>query len=146
MSSKKKPSKAITEKPDAPRLSRGRNRPGAIFPVAPSAASLPDSYAATLQEIKSHLRSARIRAVLAANPIVIEAYWNTGKIILARQQEAAWGAKVIDRLAADLKEAFPDMNGLTRRNLFFMRAFAEAFADGPIVKQLVSQMPSGRIH
>lgn len=145
MSSKKKPSQPSTVRPDDSRLSRGRTQPEAIFPVAPSAASLPESYAATLQEIKSHLRNARIRAVLAANPIVIEAYWHTGKIILARQQEAAWGAKVIDRLAADLQEAFPDMGGLTRRNLFSMRAFAEAFPDGPIVKQPVSQLPWGQI-
>ena len=133
------------DKPDDTRLSRGRTRPEAIFPVAPLAASLPESYAATLQEIKSHLRSARIRAVLAANPIVIEAYWQTGKIILARQQEAGWGAKIIDRLAADLQAEFADMSGLTRRNLFSMRAFAEAFPDGSIVKRLVSQLPWGQI-
>ena len=145
MSSKKKASSAAPEGPSDTRLSRGRTRPDAIFPVAPSAASLPSSYAATLQEIKSHLRSARIRAVLAANPIVIEAYWQTGKIILARQQEAAWGAKVIDRLAADLQAEFPDMSGLTRRNLFSMRAFAEAFPDATIVKRLVSQLPWGQI-
>ena len=145
MSSKKKASKARPEETSDTRLSRGRTRPDAIFPVAPSAASLPESYAATLQEIKSHLRSARVRAILAANPIVIEAYWQTGKIILARQQEAAWGAKVIDRLAADLQAEFPDMSGLTRRNLFSMRAFAEAFPDATIVKRLVSQLPWGQI-
>lgn len=138
---KSKPKPEATE----PRLSRGRTRDGAIFPVPPSAASLPQGYAATLQEIKNHLRGARIRAVLAANPIVTEAYWQTGKIILARQQEAAWGAKVIDRLAADLRQEFPDMGGLTRRNLFSMRAFAEAFPEGPIVKQPVSQLPWGQI-
>ena len=145
MSSKKKASKATPERSSNTRLSRGRARPGAIFPVAPSAASLPESYAATLQEIKSHLRGARVRAVLAANPIVIEAYWQTGKIILARQVEAAWGAKVIDRLAADLQAEFPEMSGLTRRNLFSMRAFAEAFPDATIVKRLVSQLPWGQI-
>jgi predicted nuclease of restriction endonuclease-like (RecB) superfamily len=127
------------------RLSRGRTRPDAIFPVAPTAASLPASYAATLQEIKSHLRSARLRAVLAANPIVIEAYWQTGKIILARQQEAAWGAKVIDRLAADLQAEFPDMGGLTARNLLSMKIFAREFPEGPITKQPVSQLPWGQI-
>jgi hypothetical protein len=77
MAAKKKP---VKTKADKPRLSRGRTRDGAIFPVAPLAASLPTDYAATLQEIKTHLRSARIRAVLAANPIVIESYWHTGKI------------------------------------------------------------------
>ena len=145
MSSKKKAPKAIPEGTSDTRLSRGRTRPGAIFPVAPAAASLPPSYAATLQEIKSYLRSARVRAILAANPIVIEAYWQTGKIILARQQEAGWGAKVIDRLAADLQAEFPDMSGLTRRNLFSMRAFAAAFPDIEIVKRLVSQLPWGQI-
>ncbi len=140
-----KPRKTNTEKPEELRLSRGRTRPEAIFPVAPSAASLPESYAATLQEIKTHLRNGRVRAVLAANPIVIEAYWNTGKIILERQKEAAWGAKVIDRLAADLQEAFPDMGGLSSRNLLSMKLFAEAFPDGPIAKQPVSQLPWGQI-
>ena len=141
---KGKPS-AAAESPGPPRLARGRTRPGAIFPVAPSAASLPASYAATLQDIKTHLRSARVRAVLAANPIVIEAYWHTGKIILARQQEAAWGAKVIDRLAADLQEAFPDMAGLSARNLLAMKIFAREFPAGPIAQQAVAQLPWGHV-
>ncbi len=53
-------------------------------------------------------------------------YWEIGKIILARQQAEGWGAKVIDRLSADLRAAFPDMGGLSARNLKYMRAFAEA--------------------
>ncbi len=115
MTSKK--ARASIKKPDKTRLSRGRSRPDAIFPVAPAASSLPDSYATTLQEIKAHLRSARVRAVLAANPIVIEAYWHTGKIILARQQEASWGARVI----------------------------AREFPAGPITQQPVAQMPWGHV-
>ncbi len=127
------------------RLARGRSRPEAIFPVAPLAAALPATYAATLQEIKTHLRHARLRAVLAANPIVIEAYWKTGKIILLRQQEAVWGAKVIDRLAADLKEAFPDMSGLSSRNLLAMKVFAREFPVAPITQQAVAQLPWGHV-
>lgn len=140
-----KPRKPSSKPSEEPRISRGRTRPEAIFPVAPPASALPETYAATLQEIKTHLRNARIRAILAANPIVIEAYWHTGKIILARQQEAAWGAKVIDRLAADLQEAFPDMGGLSSRNLLSMKLFAGAFPEGPITKQPVSQLPWGQI-
>ena len=140
-----KPRKPSPKPSEESRISRGRTRPEAIFPVAPPASALPETYAATLQEIKIHLRNARIRAILAANPMVIEAYWHTGKIILARQQEAAWGAKVIDRLAADLQEAFPDMSGLSSRNLLSMKLFAEAFPEDPIAKQPVSQLPWGQI-
>lgn len=86
-----------------------------------------------------------MRAVLAANPIVIEAYWHIGHIILTRQQQAAWGAKIIDRLASDLQAAFPDMGGLSWRNLHSMKTFAQAFPEGPIVKQAVSQLPWGQI-
>lgn len=134
-------------KPEASeaRLARGRTRSEAIFPVAPTVSSLPASYGITLQEIKGHLRQARVRAVLAANPIVIEAYWQTGKIILARQHEAAWGAKVIDRLAADLGEAFPGMSGLSARNLLAMKVFAREFPDGPIAQQPVAQLPWGHV-
>ncbi len=128
-----------------PRLSRGRTRPEAIFPVSPPVSSLPDGYATTLQEIKTHLRSARVRAVLAANPIVIESYWHTGKIILGRQEQAAWGARVIDRLAADLQAEFPGMSGLSSRNLLSMKLFAQAFPEGSIAKQPVSQLPWGHI-
>ena len=141
----RKSRKTTTAKPDTLRLSRGRIRSEAIFPAAPSAASLPESYAAALQEIKTCLRAARVRAILAANPIVIEAYWHTGKIILARQQEAVWGARVIDRLAADLQEAFPDMGGLSSRNLLAMKIFAREFPNGPIAQQPVAQLPWGHV-
>lgn len=106
---------------------------------------MPESYGATLQEITAYLRVARIRSVLAANSIVIEAYWKIGNLILTRQQESGWGAKVIDRLAADLKTEFPDMSGLTARNLLSMKIFAREFPDGPIAKQPVSQLPWGHI-
>lgn len=144
MKSKNKPPRLVPANQDQ-RLSRGRVRTEAIFPVVSSSMSLPESYVATLQEIKTHLRAARVRAVLAANPVVIEAYWNTGKIILARQKEAAWGAKVIDRLAADLQEAFPGMDGLSRRNLLSMKIFAREFPDGLITQQPVAQLPWGHI-
>ena len=140
-----KPRKPSPKPAEESRISRGRTRPEAIFPVAPPTSALPETYAATLQEIKTHLSNARIRAILAANPVVIEAYWHSEKIILARQQEAAWGAKVIDRLAADLQEAFPDMGGLSSRNLLSMKLFADAFPEGPIAKQPVSQLPWGQI-
>ena len=127
------------------RLARGRTREEARFTASPSLAGLPDSYGTTLVEIKSHLRSARVRSVLAANPIVIESYWHTGKIILSRQQEAAWGAKVIDRLSADLRDAFPDMRGLSSRNLLAMKIFDREFPNAPFAQQPVAKLPWGHV-
>jgi predicted nuclease of restriction endonuclease-like (RecB) superfamily len=126
-------------------LARGRAREEARFTAPPSLEGLPSTYSATLEEIKNRLRSARVRAVLAANPIVIEAYWHTGKIILQRQHEAAWGAKVIDRLSTDLRDAFPDMRGLSSRNLLAMKIFAREFPKTSIAQQPVAQLPWGHV-
>ena len=67
-------------------------------------------------------------------------YWSIGCDILARQQKQGWGAKVIERLSADLRREFPDMTGLSRTNLLYMRSFAEVWIDEAIVQQLVGQL------
>lgn len=50
---------------------------------------------------------------------------------------------MIERLAQDLRSAFPTMKGFSRANLMYMRAFAEAWPDEAIVQQAVGQIPWG---
>jgi predicted nuclease of restriction endonuclease-like (RecB) superfamily len=68
-------------------------------------------------------------------------YWEMGRTILARQSSEGWGARVIDRLSADLRRTFPDMQGLSARNLKYMRAFAAAWPDRAIVQEPLAQLP-----
>lgn len=98
-----------------------------------------------LHDLKSRIRAARTRAALSVNRELILLYWQIGRDILERQEREGWGAKVIERLATDLRAEFQDMKGLSPRNLLFMRAFAEAYTDEAIVKQLVSQLPWGHV-
>jgi len=79
----------------------------------------------------------------AINREMILLYWEIGNAILERQQQRGWGAKVIDRLSRDLRDAFPDIRGFSVRNLKYMRAFAETHPDDAIVQQLVAQIPWG---
>jgi len=144
MGAKKKPTTPAEATADE-RLSQGRSREEARFTAAPPMAGLPPAYASTLEEIKRHLQQSRLRTVLAANAAMVLAYWDIGQVILTRQQSEGWGTKVIDRLSADLREAFPDMQGLSPRNLLSMKLFAQAFSAGAIAKQPVSQLPWGHI-
>jgi predicted nuclease of restriction endonuclease-like (RecB) superfamily len=48
---------------------------------------------------------------------------------------------VIDRLASDLKWAFPGMKGFSPRNLKYMRRFAEVWAEEEFVQQVAAQLP-----
>lgn len=122
------------------RSTRGRVREGASFPVAPPHMGLPDDYVATLGEIKERIRAERLRVALSANAAMTLLYWEVGKTILGRQKDEGWGAKVIERLSADLRETFPDMHGLSPRNLKYMRAFAQAWPDRSIVQAVLAQI------
>ncbi|WP_139006436.1 PDDEXK nuclease domain-containing protein [Arthrobacter crystallopoietes] len=106
--------------------------------------SLPAGYSDLLTALKDRVRAARTRAQRTVNTQLIELYWSIGKDILARQETEAWGSGVIARLAEDLRGEFPDMKGLSRSNLFYMRNFAAAFPD-PIVQQAAGQLPWGHI-
>lgn len=107
--------------------------------------ALPTGYGRLLAELKDRIRSARLRAAAAVNQELVLLYWEIGGDILSRQAEAGWGAKVIARLATDLRRDFPDMTGLSPRNLNYMRALAAAFPDPEIVQQAVARLPWGHV-
>ncbi|MBZ5487085.1 DUF1016 domain-containing protein [Halomonas aquamarina] len=103
----------------------------------------PEGYADWLAELKDRIHNAQQRATQAVNRELVLLYWQIGQDILRRQAEQGWGAKVIDRLAHDLRTAFPEGKGFSRANLMYMRAFAEAWPDAEIVQQAVGQLPWG---
>ncbi len=103
----------------------------------------PAGYSDWLADLKGRIHSAQQRATLAVNRELVLLYWQIGRDILARQAAQGWGAKVIERLAHDLRAAFPEMKGFSRANLMYMRAFADAWPDAAIVQQAVGQLPWG---
>jgi predicted nuclease of restriction endonuclease-like (RecB) superfamily len=104
---------------------------------------LPLDYQAYLAQLKERIRSAQAKAALAVNRELILLYWQIGRDILQQQAQQGWGAKVINQLASDLKQEFPEIKGFSRTNLLYMRAFAEAYGDEQIVQQLVGRIPWG---
>lgn len=120
--------------------SRGRVRESADFPVPHVLSEMPDGYTKLLKEIKDQISNQRIRAALAANSAMVLLYWDIGEKILQRQEKEGWGAKVIDRLAFDLRQIFPEMKGLSPRNLKYMRAFAETWPERKIVQEVLAQI------
>ncbi len=101
------------------------------------------NYASLLASIKQRIQTAQVRAALAVNSELVLLYWGIGKEILSRQGKEGWGTKVVDRLARDLHSEFPEMKGLSRTNLLYMRLFAESWPDQAIVQQAVGQIPWG---
>ena len=104
---------------------------------------LPNDYDSFLKRLKERVRTAQLRASLAVNRELVLLYWSIGRDILTRQKEQGWGAKIVDRLAEDLRREFPEVTGFAPRNVKYMRALAEAWPKEQIVQQLVAQIPWG---
>lgn len=103
----------------------------------------PEGYGDWLAELKQRIHAAQQRATLAVNRELVLLYWQIGRDILARQAEQGWGAKVIDRLAHDLRNALPEMKGFSPRNLKYMRLFTEVWPDLEFVQGVLAQLPWG---
>ena len=123
------------------RKQRGKAKENVVFPLPEALSALPDGYPAFIQAIKEKIASERIKSVLSANADMVLMYWDIGRSILERQKNEGWGAKIIDRMSYDLKQAFPEMQGFSPRNLKYMRKFAESWSDPELVQRTVAQIP-----
>lgn len=102
---------------------------------------IPEGYDKLITDLKQRISTAQIKAALSVNRDLIQLYWGIGKELLARQQEAQWGDKVLERLSQDLRAAFPEMKGFSKTNLKYMKRFAESYP--AIGQQAVDQLPWG---
>lgn len=96
---------------------------------------LQPDYINILDVLKEKIRKARIKTVIAVNTELLKLYWEIGNIIALQESTQGWGTKVVQRLSQDLKVEFPDLKGLSMRNLRYMRDFALAYPEFKIILQ-----------
>lgn len=99
------------------------------------------SYASFLEQLKTRVRHAQIKASLAVNSELIQLYWDIGKSIVEKQEEDGWKAQIIEKLCKDLQNAFPGIQGFSRANIFKMRAFYLAYARVSQAVRLLNELP-----
>lgn len=99
----------------------------------------PKDYAQTLLDLKKQVQEAQVKATLAVNQELIKLYWNIGKTIAEQQENNGWGTNAVEKLANDLQNLFPGMSGFSRANVFYMRAFYQAYKK---IQQPVGQLES----
>lgn len=100
---------------------------------------MPAEYPQFLAEVKARIAAARTRAVLAVNSELIGLYWEIGKEILDREERQGWGAKVVERLASDLRRELPEVTGFSLRSLRYMREFARAWSTFETPDEMLQQ-------
>ena len=99
-----------------------------------------NEYKEWLKEIKIKIRSAQVKAALAASKELILFYWELGESISRKLAQNTWGAKVIDQLSRDLQNEFPGIKGFSRRNLYYIRKFYDFFSTFPGSESIVPRV------
>lgn len=117
------------------------NSEDVFFPIPPNKSEMPSWYDGMFQQISNLVADERKHVIWEANTIMSMMYYHIGKAILHQSQQEGWGARVIDRLSADLKKAYPEMKGFSPRNLKYMQRFAKLWPDETIVQRSVAQLP-----
>ena len=106
---------------------------------------LDQNYKHFLTNIKGRLKTAQIRAALAANSELIKFYWELGTDLIEKQKNHQWGAHFLEQFSHDMRQNFPEMQGFSVRNLQRMKQFSTFYPDLLITTQAVSQLPWGHI-
>jgi predicted nuclease of restriction endonuclease-like (RecB) superfamily len=91
-----------------------------------------------LVTLKSTIQQSQIKAAVAVNSALVMLYWELGKQIVERQENAKWGTGFIDQLSKDLKEEFPDMSGFSKFNLYHIKNFYLFYNQRPIIIEQVA--------
>jgi predicted nuclease of restriction endonuclease-like (RecB) superfamily len=81
------------------------------------------SYTELLSVIRRKIDRAQQQAAFSVNRELIFLYWDIGKLIALKQQEAGWGSGIIPRLSEDIKGLSPEIKGFSPRNIGRMIAF-----------------------
>ncbi len=105
-----------------------------------SVADLPPEYPRFLSEIKERIRTAQYAALKAVNTNLVALYWDLGRMIVERLEQAAWGKSVVEHLSVDLRREFPGVAGYSVQNLWYMSQFFREYNGQERLQPLVGEI------
>jgi predicted nuclease of restriction endonuclease-like (RecB) superfamily len=84
-------------------------------------------------DLKERIRQSQIKAAVRINSSLIELYWSIGADIANRQAESKWGSGILMKLSKDLRAEFPNMQGFSERNLWYVKQFYLFYSQSNVV-------------
>ena len=94
-----------------------------------------------VSQLKKDIRSTQIKAAIKVNTELLRLYWRMGADICEKQKSASWGDGWLKELSRELMAEFPDMKGLSHRNLQYIRQWYLFYNQrNTIVQQVVAQL------
>ena len=80
-----------------------------------------NDYIDWIVEIKHRYRAAQVKASVKVNAEKLRFNWELGRDLVQKKAEERWGAGVVEQISIDLQREFPDSEGFSVRNLWYMK-------------------------
>ena len=107
-------------------------------------ANIDADYIDWIAEIKHRYRSAQVKAAVKVNAEKLLFNWELGRDLVQKKAEERWGAGVVEQVSLDLRREFPDADGFSVRNLWYMKQWYAFYmnVDSQILHQLGAEIQS----
>ena len=83
--------------------------------------TLDAEYAEWIAEVKHRYRSAQVKAAVKVNAEKLLWNWQMGRDLVQKKAEERWGAGIVEQVSIDLRREFPNENGFSTSNLWYMK-------------------------
>lgn len=95
---------------------------------------------AFIANLMVRIQAARVTAARTINRELVALYWDIGAGIAEKQRTLGWGEAVVERVATDLRRAFPGVAGFSPRSLRDMKRLYLTYSDGANWRQAVANL------
>ena len=92
-----------------------------------------------LSDIKDRYRHSQIKAAIKVNSERLLFNWQLGRDLVIRKAEERWGSGVVEQVSLDLQAEFPDADGFSASNLWYMKRWYLFYAEK--LQQVVEELP-----
>lgn len=79
------------------------------------------NYVNWLSDLKKRFRMSQLKAAVKVNTEMLKFYWSLGEDICEKQKQYKWGANFMKRLSLDLRAEFPQAEGFSVVNLYYIK-------------------------
>lgn len=102
-------------------------------------------YAEWIAEVKHRYRSAQVKAAVKVNGEKLLFNWQMGRDLVQKKAEERWGAGVVEQVSLHLKREFPNEDGFSTSNLWYMKKwylFYTNHASSEKLQRLIGELQS----
>jgi predicted nuclease of restriction endonuclease-like (RecB) superfamily len=96
-------------------------------------------YKTFLAEVINAVKTARNKAYQAVDRCTVDLYLSIGKQLHEKTVVTKWGDGVVEKLSLDLQREFPEMRGLSPRNLWDCKRLYVTYKDSQILREVLAE-------